>query len=462
MRLLTLGVRTLAWTIPGLILALAVPAVAQDAPPPPADASAPAADASPPPADTAAPAAPPAEAPPGLSERVVASVNDDIISSYDLSQRMRLLAILSGTQPTADNAPELQREALQSLVEDRLKLQELRREEKEQKFTIVATDADVDDEINDTAKSNNMTADQLLAALEQQGVAASTYREQIRAEISWQRWIQGRYGSRLNIGDDQIKAFQARTGEEADKPRYLIGVVFIDAQRVGGEQPAIDEATQLVAQLRNGSPFAAVAKQFSSDPTAANGGDAGWITTGEFPVEVDRALDEMRAGTLSAPIPTKDGAYIVYLREKQAAGGTLLISLKQAAVAVPAGAPQADIDAARAKLEALRPQLHGCDDFEAIAGKVDGVQAGDLGEADAKDLSPAFHDAAVALQIGQVSEPLRSDQGWHLIAVCNKRSNGAQGLSRDQIANRLKGDQLSMISRRYLRDLANSASIEIH
>ena len=457
MRLLTLGVRTLAPSLAvGLALGLwlTAPVVAQDLTPPPAATDAPAADA--PAAD-----APPAQ-PSGLSERVIASVNDDIISSYDLQQRMRLLAILSGTQPTAENAPQLQREALQSLVEDHLKLQELRREEKEQKFTIVATDADVDDEIADTAKSNNMTSDQLLAALAQQGVAAATYREQIRAELSWQRWIQGRYGSRLKIGEDQIKAFRARMAEEADKPRYLIGVVFIDAQRVGGEQQAMDEATQLVGQLRQGSPFAAVAKQFSSDSTAANGGDAGWVTGADFPAEVGQALEQMRAGTLSAPIQTKDGAYIVYLRDKQAAGGTLLISLKQAAIPVPADASQADVDAARAKLEALRPQLHGCDNFEAIAGKVDGVQAGDLGEADAKDLAPAFHDAAVALKVGEVSEPLRSDQGWHLIAVCNKRANGAQGLTHDQIERQLMGQQLSMISRRMLRDLANSAAIDLH
>jgi peptidyl-prolyl cis-trans isomerase SurA len=330
MQWLNHSVRSWAWAAPSLALLLAAPALAQDA-------------ASAPPA-----AAAPAQ-PQGLSERVVASVNDDIISSYDLEQRVRLLAILSGAQITADNMQQLQREALQSLVEDHLKLQELRREEKEQKFTIVATDADVDDEVNDTAKSNNMTADQLLAALAQQGVAGATYREQIRAEISWQRWIQGRYGSRLRIGEEQIKAFQARMGEEADKARYLVGVVFIDAQRVGGMQPAMDEATQLVGQLRQGSPFAAVAKQFSSDPTAANGGDAGWVTAGEFPAEVDAALDLMRAGTLSAPIATKDGVYVIYLRDKQAAGGALLISLKQAAVAVAADAPQDQIDAAKAK-----------------------------------------------------------------------------------------------------------------
>ncbi len=87
--------------------------------------------------------------------------------------------------------------------------------------------------------------------------------------------------------------------------------------------------------------------------------------------------------------------------------------------------------------------------------------AGDLGEADAKDLAPAFRDAATALSIGQVSDPIRSDQGMHILAVCNKRSNSAQGLDHDAIENRLMGEELEMINKRYIRDLRNSASIEV-
>jgi peptidyl-prolyl cis-trans isomerase SurA len=410
--------------------------------------------------DTAAPppAAPAAPAP--LTERVIASVNDDIISTYDLDQRMRLLIVTAGIQPTNDNIPEIEREALSSLIDERLELQELKREEKEQKFTIIATDADVDDEVADIAKQNNTTPGQLLASLAQQGVGADTFRGQLRAEISWQRWIRGRYGSRLRIGEDQIKAFQQRVAAEANKPKYLISEVLIDTQRAGGAQQAVNEATQLIAQLHQGAPFQAVARQFSSDSTAANGGNAGWVTPGQFPPEVDAALEQMRPSTLSAPIPTKDGVYIIYLQEKQAGGGAMLISLKQAAIALAADATQDQMDAAKAKLEALKPQLHGCDNFETIAAKADGVVAGDLGEADVKDLAPAFKDAALTLQIGQVSEPLRSDQGLHLIAVCNKRTNAAQGMDRDEIENLLFGKQLSMISKRYVRDLRNSADIE--
>jgi peptidyl-prolyl cis-trans isomerase SurA len=224
---------------------------------------------------------------------------------------------------------------------------------------------------------------------------------------------------------------------------------------------ALEEANQLVTQLHQGAQFQSVARQFSASPTAANGGDAGWVTAGELDPGVRETLDAMRPGALSAPIQTKDGVYIIYLRERQAGGSAVLISLKQAAIALPADAPQDQVDAARAKLEALRGQLHGCDQFEAIAGKVDGVLAGDLGEAEAKDLSPAFRDAALALPVGQISEPIRSDQGVHLLAVCSKRSNAAQGLNHDQIENRLIGEQLQMINKRYLRDLRNSASIDV-
>ena len=405
-------------------------------------------------ADSAIPAS-------ALTENVVASVNDDVITNYDILQRMRLLVVTAGIQPTRDDLPELQRYALSALIDEHLELQELKRLEKDQKQSIIATDSVVDDVISDMARDAHMTSAQLLASLAQQGIGADTLRNQLRVKTSWNDYIRGRFGSRLRVGDDQVKAFQARTAAEANKPKYQLSLIFLDAEKAGGMTQANDEATQLIAQLHGGAPFQGVARQFSNDSTAANGGDAGWVTAGELDPEVRKAIEDMRPGTLSAPIPVRDGVYLVFLRDRQAGGSAVLINLKQAAIALPADAPQDQVDAAKAKLEALRGQLHGCDGFEATAGKVDGVLAGDLGEADAKDLAPAFRDAATTLPIGQVSEPIRSDQGLHLLVVCGKRSNTAQGLSHDQIENQLMGEQLEMIEKRQRRDLRSSASIEV-
>jgi peptidyl-prolyl cis-trans isomerase SurA len=139
----------------------------------------------------------------------------------------------------------------------------------------------------------------------------------------------------------------------------------------------------------------------------------------------------------------------------------MLVDLKQAAIALPATATDDQVAAAKAKLAALKGQMHGCDGFEDIAGKTDGVLAGDLGESEAKDLAPAFRDAALTVPVGQISDPIRSDQGVHLIAVCARRTNAAQGMDHDAIENQLYGEQLQMINRRYLRDLHNNAAIDV-
>ena len=398
--------------------------------------------------------------PAGISESVAAVVNDEIISTYDLAQRMRLLIATSGVQPTEQNLPQFQREALVGLVDEHLQIHELRRVQKEQKIDIIASDEDIDTEIADMAKQNNMTRQQFERQLAGQGIGVDTLRHQIQAQSSWQRWIRGRYGSRLRIGEDQIKAQQERIASAATKPQYQVAEVFLDAARVGGMETAVQGANQLVAQLQQGAPFAAVARQFSASATAAAGGEVGWVSSGEMPPEVDAALEQMRAGQLSKPIPVKDGVYIVFLRDKRAGAGAMVVNLKQAAVALAADASPAEMDAAKAKLMALRGQVTGCGDLEAKAAKTQGVVAGDLGEAEVKDLAPAFREAAETLKPGQVSEPIRTQAGLHILAVCGKHATGDESIGHDQIENRLYGQQLSMIARRYMRDLRNSATIE--
>jgi peptidyl-prolyl cis-trans isomerase SurA len=417
--------------------------------------------------DAAAPAVPPAQdsasapaGPRGLSESVVVTVNDDLVSTYDIVQRMRLLIVTAGLQPTEQNLPDIQREAIRSLVDEHLQMQELRNQGKSQKFNLIASDQEVDDEIASIARGNSTSAAQLLAQLAAQGVGAQTFRDQLQAEISWRGWIRGRYGQRLVIGDDQIKAFQKRLEAEAGKPQYQIGEVFIDAGRAGSMAAAQQGAEQLIAQLQKGAPFPAVARQFSNSPTAANGGDVGWVSTGEMAPEVDRALADLRPGQLSAPIPVKDGVYIIYLKDRRAGDASTIVRLKQAAIALPKSATAEDVAAADAKLRSLQPRLQGCDNMEAVVAKTPGIVAGDLGEADTKDLAPAFRSVVETMQSGQVSAPVRTDAGLHLIAVCEKRRGGANLLTREQIEDRLFGQELAMVAKRQLRDLRNSATIE--
>ena len=404
----------------------------------------------------------PATVQPEIAEGVAAVVNDDIVSSYDLVQRMKLLILTTGFQPTQETLPQLQAEALRQLVDERLKKQELRRVEKENKTTILATDAEIDEVVGETVQGEyKVTADQFYAQLAAQGIGRDTYREQARIEYSWQGYMRGRYGSRLRIGQDQVKAFQKRLSDAASKPQYQISEIFIDNARVGGPDVAFNGAQSLVAQMQQGAPFPQVARQFSASPTAASGGDAGWVSAGEMPPEVDAVLDSVRPGQISPPIPTQDGVYVIWVREKRSGGTTALVTLKQAAVTVDASADQATVDAAAASLEQLRALKPTCADLEAKAGQIPALVAGDMGEIEVSGLTGGFAEAAANTPENQLSAtPIRTDVGVHLVMVCGKRNSGANLPTTEQIERRLFNQQLDLIGKRVLRDLRMQATIE--
>jgi peptidyl-prolyl cis-trans isomerase SurA len=184
------------------------------------------------------------------------------------------------------------------------------------------------------------------------------------------------------------------------------------------------------------------------------------VSAAQEPPEVGAALEVLRPGQLSAPIVVRDGVYIIYLRDKQAASSQTMVNLKQLAMRLPKDAPADQVAADSATLMGLRAQVKGCANLDALAAKAHGVVAADLGEAEITDLSGPFKAAAQQLGPGQVSEPIRTDVGLHLIAVCSKRSGSANLPSRVDLQNRLYAEQLSVMSRRYLRDLRNSADIE--
>ena len=413
-----------------------------------------------PPATAPAPAAPPESSvaePDGIAEGVAAIVNDEIVSTYDLRQRMLLLIVSTGVRPTEQTLPQIEREALRSLVDERLQLQELKRRS-EAAYNDSALQ--VDAELAALAQESNLTVEQLTGQLEAQGVRIQTLRDQLRAQVGWRSMIRQLYGRNVRIGDDQVKAELARLTATASKPQYLVGEIFIDASRVGGQAEALNGATQLITQMNGGAPFAAVARQFSAAPSAGTGGDAGWLTQGEIPPQLEAALAQMRPGQMSQPIPVQGGVYILLLRDKREGAGAPLVNLRQIAVRIPAGASDADVQAARTKLETLRPRVAGCADMEAKAATVQGAVAGDLGEAAVADLAPAFREAAQTLPEGQLSAPIRTSIGVHLVAVCGKRAAGANAPSSADVENRLYAQQLAMLSRRFLRDLRSEATIE--
>lgn len=426
-------------------------AVAQSAPPPSSEQAAgtlnPAAEAAP------VRAAPQSQF--QMADGVVASVNDRIITGFDLRQRILMTIAMTQVQPTPETFPALQQQALNDLIDERLQAQEIAKFEQ-----LRISDEEVDREIASMAREVGATPEAYMQFLAQGGIQIPAFRESIRTRLGWSDLTVGRFRDRARVSRSQVDQAMRQLTESATKPQYLIGEIYLDAARVGGMQEAMNGARQLVQQMVQGAPFQAVARQFSSAPSAARNGDAGWVVQGTVQPALQSALDVLEVGQLSNPIPVEGGVYIIYMRDKRAGAATSLVSMKQVMVELPETATEAEVSAASARLNAVRSQLT-CDNILTVARGQDGLLGADLGEADVSDLLPQFQQVARSAQIGTVSDPVRSPLGLHLLAVCDRRLGGPEAPSRQQIENRLQGQNFAMLGRRYLRDLREDALIEI-
>ena len=402
--------------------------------------------------DTQAPQLPP------LAEGILVSVNNDMITSYDLKQRMLLLIVTSGVQVTQENYAAFQQQALNSLIDERLQQQEL------DHWKVKVTDAEVDDEIARMASQSNLKPDQLLSELKRVGVEPATLRAQIAAESGWNQLVGGRYHSSANVGTAQVDSLMDKVIADGQKPQYLVAEIFIDNTTAGSPANALQGAKQLRDQIAaKVAPFQAVARQFSNAPSAANGGDAGWLVSGNIEPSVETVLASLKPGEMSEPIVTKDGVYIYLLRQKTDGNADMVFRLKQAAVPLPANASPADVAAANAALASFRSRVDSCEAFDDLDGKAPaGVQVTDLGDAQLSTLLTNYADALRPLKNNQVTEPLRNAQNMNVLYVCDRQLAGDNALSRDQVENNLVNQRLSMLGRRYLPELRSTATIENH
>ncbi len=428
---------------------LASSAMAQTAPP-----AQPAAAGNLNPAAEAAPVAPPAAPAFQMSDGILATVNDSVITGFDLRQRMLLLIAMTQVQPTPENIPAIQQQALNALIDERLQVQELANYE-----DLVVSDQQVEEEITAMAREVGAAPQAYVDFLAQGGIRPSTLREQLRTQIGWSQLVGGRFQSRARVSRAAVAAAMRQVSEAAAKKQYLIGEIYIESARVGGQQAALNGANQLVQQMVQGAPFQAVAQQFSAAPSATRGGDAGWVVEGTMQPALQQALDQLQVGQLSRPIPVDGGVYIVYMRDKRDGASASLVQIKQVMIELPETATDADVAAATQRLEALRPQLT-CDTMLARATSEQGLLGADLGEADVQNLAPQFQQVARSAEVGSVSTPVRTPLGVHLLGVCGRRVGGTEAPNPQEVENTLFRQNLATLGRRYMRDLREDALIE--
>jgi len=391
------------------------------------------------------------------SQAIAAIVNDQVVSSYDLDQRIKLVLLSSGIPNTPENIARIRGQVLRSLVDEHLQQQEA------QRLNVEVAQEEVEKAFERIAQRSNMSVDQISAALEEGGVARSTLETQIRNDIAWNRVVQQQFGPLVTVGEGEVDEVMQRLEEESGEPRYLVAEILVTFDNPAHADEIAAGTQRLVDQIRQGAPFEAVARQFSQSASAANGGDIGWVHKSQLPDQVADIVTQMQPGMVSDPIRTLTGFYIVQLKSMQTGTGADPMmdqySLMKILLPLTPDAGQQAVARRAREAEEFRAQVSSCDEASTLVKKYVSGQASPAENVIAGRLPAQTRQAIAGVPVGKATAPLRSEYGVEMIVVCGHRAAQGEMPTRDQIDNSLYEQQLSMMGRRHLRDLRRDAVV---
>ncbi|MBB4659361.1 peptidylprolyl isomerase [Parvularcula dongshanensis] len=387
---------------------------------------------------------------PQVGTAVAAVVNDDPISTFDVQQRVRLMMATAGAQLPEGALEQMQGQALRDLIEERLKLSEAERLE----FTV--SDEEVNAELERIASSGGGTVAELERDLAQQGIALDSLRERIRADITWEQLVRGRYSSRVNVTDEEVEDvltdLRARTQDE----QFLVSEICLPLDDPSQAQQMQQVGFQMIEQMRQGVPFRALAQQFSACPSAARGGDLGWMRASEMRPEIAQLASTLEPGSVSAPVPSGDMLVLLAMRERRSAAQAGERSYEVAYAGAPMSVGR---DTAAAAFDRLR-LTNACNAETLSVDLGEGIGVTALPMLPESAFEAPFRPALSTLQRGETSDLIESNGAYHAVMMC-ARDEGLGLPSRSQIENQLYTEALDRISRRYLRDVERDSAVQM-
>jgi len=393
------------------------------------------------------------------SQGIAAVVNDDVISHFDLNSRIRFVIFSSGLPNNQASYQRLKRQALTGLINERLKLQEA----KQRKITVsrqrIAT------AIESVEKRNKLPKGGLIRQLRQNKIDIFSYERQLESELAWNQIIRTEASKSGLIDpesiDQQISLIRANKG----KPEYLVAEIYIPFDAAETATGVKNLAERIKRQIRQGARFANLARSFSQSASAARGGSLGWVRQDQLDPALADVVGKLNRGELSEPAKGADGYYLLQLQNKRIARGLpkgdAVVSLQQIFLPLE---PDAQSSAVQSKLNLARSATataQNCQDMENF-GKETGLRgSGRISDVKLSSIAPNLRQLAQELEINQASAPIRTAGGFVVIMVCSRKSGMNEKSIRQSIAMSLSEQRAELVSRRLLRDLRQSAFVDI-
>lgn len=400
-------------------------------------------------------------------DRVVAIVDEDVVLESELNDRLQaVLSRLKG-QYAQNQLPEeevLRKQVLEQLIVERIELGLAKR------YEIKVEEPEIDQAIDRIRDKSKMTNEQLAADLKRQGLSISGLRNQIRDEMTINHLQQGVVSNRIKISPQEIDNFLASSdGKFATSPDYHIGHILIavpssaDADTIAAAEK---KAKDIHQKLVSGADFAQTAIANSNDQAALQGGDIGWRKLAQLPELFGNQLAGLKVGTVTAPFRSGAGFHILKNIE-QRGGGQQLIEQTHARHILVKTSEIMDDNQAREKLLVLKERIEKGEDFAKLAkdnsedtGSM--LSGGDLGWTTPGMFVAAFEETMANTPIGKISRPFKSQFGWHILQVMERRKEDmSEQMKRNQAQNVIRSRRFDEEFQLWLTQIREEAFVEI-
>jgi len=398
-------------------------------------------------------------------DRIVAIVNDDVITETDLGQEM--LTIVTQLRETSTSLPPvnvLRRQVLERLVIKQLQLQLARR-------TGLRVDDDtLNESLRKIASNNDLTLIQFRDVVESSGMSFETFRENMRDEITISRLRRREVDGRILVTDQEIDNFLEFQGgvSDADWLRYHLSHILIalpeaaTPEQIGAARGRADD---VVSELRAGADFKELAVSVSDGRQALEGGDLGWRTLTQVPTVFVDWVRQMDVDEVSDPIRSPSGFHIIKLLDRKGNERRMSTQTLVRHILVQPNEMTTDFEA-RIRLAQLKSRIEDGEFFGDLArahsdDKTSAIKGGDLGWNSPGTMVLEFEEKMDGMRVGQISTPFQSRFGWHIIQVMDRREEDIteeynRTQAREEIRKRKAEEDLEL----WLRELRDEAYVE--
>jgi peptidyl-prolyl cis-trans isomerase SurA len=389
-------------------------------------------------------------------QTIIRIVNDYPISQYDIDARMRMVTATAGRPPSNESLQRIRAQVLETLIDERIQLQEAER------LGITVENEEIQAAIATIEKTNGMPEGALVETLSSRGIDVGTLIAQIRATLAWRKVIAQRVRGRVQISDEDVDAYLADLGQKGGA-EYLLAEIFVAAPTLQDLPRAKAVAEDLAQQIRRGVQFPALARQFSQAPTAAAGGDLGWVEAAQLDPRLVTVLENLPVGQVSNPIEVDDGYYLLALRDRRLFGSEgqeqMFYEIQRYFAPFEPSATNAAKLAILRRAEQAHKTIASCADVQPAAQRF-GAEATDMGQIPLANIPGPLRPLVEDLEPGEKTEVLTLSDGVLIMVLCDKGVRTIGLPEAEEVRAMLLNRRLDLEARRYLRDLRQNALIE--